>query len=170
MKKNIWHLLLPSPLYLLLFFLNLHFSSFSQNDSITARDTTIFSQEEEVLYRAETMPCLASCCKIESTANKEQCTTDQIRLNIFKNFRVDQANKAAINKEIKNQGGLLYVKFIVGKDGKVKDPVVLKGGGPLLRDLAIEAVSSMPQFSPGLSNGKPIAIYYTIPIKVMPLE
>jgi protein TonB len=61
--------------------------------------------------------------------------------------------------------GRVIVKFYIDRDGTVRDPVVLKdnvGGG--CGDEAIRVVKSMPKWSPGSQRGKPVKVYYTLPV------
>lgn len=61
--------------------------------------------------------------------------------------------------------GKVIVKFYVDTDGTVRDPTVLKdnvGGG--CGDEAIRVVKSMPKWTPGSQRGKPVKVYYTLPV------
>lgn len=61
--------------------------------------------------------------------------------------------------------GKVIVKFYVGTDGSVKDPIVLKDGVGGDADLeAIRVVKAMPKWTPGSQNGKPVNVYYTLPV------
>ncbi len=61
--------------------------------------------------------------------------------------------------------GKVIVKFYVDTDGKVKDPVVLKDGvGGGCADEAIRVVKKMPPWTPGTQRGKPVKVYYTLPV------
>lgn len=59
---------------------------------------------------------------------------------------------------------MVIVKFIVDKNGKVKDPVVIRKQSEAFNQEAIRVVSMLPDFEPGTINGKPVAVYYTLPI------
>jgi periplasmic protein TonB len=83
-----------------------------------------------------------------------------------------------INKEIKYPGrakdakigGKVYIKFIVAKDGAVKDVVILKGieNCPECDKEALRVISSMPKWKPAKKDGKVVNCYYNIPIKFDP--
>ena len=61
--------------------------------------------------------------------------------------------------------GKVIVKFYVDTDGAVKDPVVLKDGvGGGCAEEAIRVIKKMPKWSPGLQRGKPVKVYYTLPV------
>ncbi|MGL4598891.1 MAG: TonB family protein, partial [Bacteroidia bacterium] len=62
--------------------------------------------------------------------------------------------------------GRVYVRFVVGKEGNVYDVKVVKGvqGGSGLEKEAIRVISSMPLWTPGKNNGKPVNVQYTMPV------
>lgn len=60
--------------------------------------------------------------------------------------------------------GKVMVKFIVDKDGFVKNPTVIKSVDADLDKAAIDAVKMLPKFKPGKNGGKNVNVYYTIPI------
>lgn len=76
--------------------------------------------------------------------------------------------KAAKDAKI---GGKVFVKFIVNRDGSVKDAVVLKGAENCADcdKEALRVISSMPKWTPGKQNGKAVSCYFTIPIKFDPV-
>jgi len=63
-----------------------------------------------------------------------------------------------------NIQGRVTLQFIVEKDGTVTSPKVLKGIGFGADEEAVRVVSSMPQWTPGMQNGRSVRVYYTIPI------
>ena len=64
----------------------------------------------------------------------------------------------------KNIGGRVVVAFIIEKDGSLSDVRIAKSVHPLLDAEAIRVVSSMPKWNPGLENGNPVRVKYTIPV------
>ncbi|AWV98910.1 TonB family protein [Arcticibacterium luteifluviistationis] len=60
--------------------------------------------------------------------------------------------------------GRVFVKFVVRKDGSVGSPEVLKGLGFGCDEEAIRIINEMPTWNPGIQNGKPVNVYFTMPI------
>jgi TonB family protein len=60
--------------------------------------------------------------------------------------------------------GKVIVRFIITKEGMVEEPVILKGVDPLLDAEAIRVVNMLKGFSPGSQGGKPVNVYYMVPI------
>lgn len=60
--------------------------------------------------------------------------------------------------------GKVIVQFIVTKEGKVINPVVVRGVTPLLDKEAIRVVTEMPDWKPGKQRGVSVNVKYSIPI------
>ena len=60
--------------------------------------------------------------------------------------------------------GRVTLTFTVTETGKVTDVKVLRGAHEDLDNEAIRVVSSSPDWTPGLKDGKPVAIKYTFPV------
>lgn len=63
-----------------------------------------------------------------------------------------------------NIQGRVVVKFIVGEDGKVLNPEIVKGVSEDIDAEALRVVNTLPSFIPGKSDGKPVAVSYHLPI------
>ena len=60
--------------------------------------------------------------------------------------------------------GTVYVRFIVDKKGAVRDVTVIRGVNPNLDAEAVRAVKAMPNWSPGMKDGKPVKVRFTLPV------
>ena len=60
--------------------------------------------------------------------------------------------------------GRVFVRFIVEKDGSISNIDILKGIGGGCDEEAKRVVNSMPKWKPGFQNGKPVRVYYNMPI------
>ena len=69
------------------------------------------------------------------------------------------ANAAKNNVE-----GRVILQFVVEKDGQIGEVKVVRSVDPELDAEALRVVKSMPNFIPGRQDGKPVAVWYTIPI------
>lgn len=70
--------------------------------------------------------------------------------------------KKARKKEIQ---GTVYVGFVIGKMGEVKNVHIVKSVYPLLDDEALRVVSLQPNWSIGYLNGDATSVQFTLPIK-----
>ena len=68
----------------------------------------------------------------------------------------------ALEKEVQ---GTVYVTFVVAKDGSITDVGILRGVFPSIDAEAVRVVRSMPLWTPGTQQGKPVNVKYSMPIK-----
>lgn len=60
--------------------------------------------------------------------------------------------------------GRVTVRFIVEKDGSISDVKPVLSVHPLLNKEAVRVVKSMPKWSPGKHNGKPVRVRFNLPV------
>ena len=61
--------------------------------------------------------------------------------------------------------GTVYISFYVEKDGKITRLKLLRGLQHDLDSIALRAISDMPDWIPGSTNGKPIAVNFNLPVR-----
>lgn len=68
--------------------------------------------------------------------------------------------------------GLVKVKFIVDEKGHIISATTMNTSfGYGLEEEAVRVVKMMPRWKPGKNNGKPVKVYFQIPIRfVLPKE
>ena len=77
---------------------------------------------------------------------------------LMKNIKYpEQAMKEGIQ-------GRVTVRFIVEKDGSISDVKPILSVHPLLNKEAVRVVESMPKWSPGKQNGKPVRVRFNVPV------
>jgi len=64
----------------------------------------------------------------------------------------------------KKISGKVFVQFVVEKDGKISNIKVIRGIGGGCDEEAMRVISLMPAWKPGTQNGKPVPVYFTLPI------
>ena len=60
--------------------------------------------------------------------------------------------------------GRVVVQFVVDKTGKVGNIQVVRSIDKLLDQAAIDVVRALPAWKPGMQNGKPVNVRYTLPV------
>ena len=78
-------------------------------------------------------------------------------------YIADHTNYPEVAKENNIQGRVI-VRFCVTSKGGVNQVSVLKGVDPELDKEAIRVVESLPAFKPGKQGGKPVPVWYMVPI------
>jgi protein TonB len=60
--------------------------------------------------------------------------------------------------------GRVFVGFVISTKGKVTDVKLLRGVSPALDNEAVRVVKSMPDWTPGRQNGRPVRVAYQVPV------
>ena len=60
--------------------------------------------------------------------------------------------------------GIVYVKFVVNRDGSIEQVSIRKSVSESLDKEAMRVVKAMPKWSPGEQAGKPVRVSFTLPI------
>jgi protein TonB len=61
--------------------------------------------------------------------------------------------------------GAVIVRFVIDKEGKVKDPKVVKGVGSGCDEEALRVIRSMPDWKPAIHNGKAVSVFFNLPVQ-----
>jgi len=61
--------------------------------------------------------------------------------------------------------GTVYVTFVVSKTGEISNVQVLRGIGGGCDEEAMRVIKLMPKWIPGRQNGKPVPVWFNLPIK-----
>lgn len=77
------------------------------------------------------------------------------------------SNNITYPKEAKKEGvqGRVFLSFVVEKNGEVSHVKTLRGIGGGCDEEAFRVVSQMPDWKPGLQDGKPVRVEFNLPIK-----
>ncbi|SHF78107.1 outer membrane transport energization protein TonB [Mariniphaga anaerophila] len=60
--------------------------------------------------------------------------------------------------------GRVFVTFVVSKTGEVTQTKVARGVDPALDKEALRVVNSLPDWTPGTNDGKPVDVSFTVPV------
>lgn len=66
--------------------------------------------------------------------------------------------------------GVVHVSFVVNRQGEITSIKILRGVDVLLDDAVKVALQKAPKWKPGTQRGKPVNVFYTIPVKFAMLE
>ena len=64
----------------------------------------------------------------------------------------------------RGEKGRVVVRFVIKKDSTIGDVEILRGVSPELDKEAIRVIKSITGFIPGKQNGKPVNVWYTLPV------
>lgn len=132
---------------------------------IEVEDEPIGDEPEEViedipLTFVSNMPYLPECSSLTSNMQRDQCTKRAIANFIRENFDTPD-----IAREME-YSDMIFVKFVVGKNGKVREAEILKGKYDILNAEALKTVRKIPNLIPGSNMDRPVSVIYNIPIKI----
>ncbi len=68
----------------------------------------------------------------------------------------------AVDKGIE---GVVFVRFIVEKDGSLSNVHIIRGVHELLDQEALRVVQNMPEWKPGQNNGEAVRVQFDMPIR-----
>ena len=60
--------------------------------------------------------------------------------------------------------GTVVVRFTVGKYGKLVDAKVFRSASTNFDKEALRVVKMLPDFTPGKMRGRPVSVYYNVPV------
>ncbi len=60
--------------------------------------------------------------------------------------------------------GKVFVSFVINKKGKLVKPEIVRSVDPLLDKEALRVISSSPEWTPGMQQGKPVNVQLVIPV------
>jgi TonB family protein len=64
----------------------------------------------------------------------------------------------------RNIEGRVMVKIVINEDGSFSHPVILKSPHESLSEEVMRVIGLMPAWAPGMKDGKPVKVYFTLPI------
>ena len=87
---------------------------------------------------------------------------DSLSRYIIDNIRMDSIIEFS-DKEMYNK---VFVRFLVNKEGIIDHVVITKSEAycPPCNKEALRLVRSMPKWTPATLNGRPVSMYFTLPI------
>ncbi len=68
----------------------------------------------------------------------------------------------AIEEGIK---GIVLVRFVIEKDGSIKETKVIKSLSRECDQAAVNAIKKLKRFTPAKQNGEPVRVWYTLPVR-----
>ena len=77
---------------------------------------------------------------------------------------ISQNTKYPENAKKNNIQGRVIIRFCITAKGNVNRVNVLKGVDPEIDAEAIRVVNSLPAFKPGKQGGKPVPVWYMVPV------
>jgi periplasmic protein TonB len=97
-------------------------------------------------------------CHPQYASLKERCGEMSMQRYISQNLNYP--------KQVRELGitGRVVVLFAIDKSGKVSEVEVIRANCDALRDEAARCIKSMPRWEPGMLDGQPVKVQFTLPL------
>jgi TonB family protein len=118
--------------------------------STTTTDSTVYEF-------VDVMPQFGECNEKTAVATST-CSERNMLMYLSRNLKYPDF---ALEKNIQ---GRVFVQFVIEKDGSVSEAKVVKDIGGGTGKEGVRVVSQMPNWKPGMQDGKPVRVKYTLPI------
>ncbi|MFA7445490.1 MAG: energy transducer TonB [Flavobacteriaceae bacterium] len=81
----------------------------------------------------------------------------------FRKFIAQNYQSPKVTKDLK---GLVFVQFVVEEDGSLSDIKIIRDLGFGAGDEVVRVLKLTGKWNPGIQNGKPVRVRYTLPVQV----
>lgn len=132
-----------------------------ETDAVSKKSFENTKQEKSTVQEGAAMPTTENASLYITVEQMPEFPGGEAALYTF------LANNIKYPDEAKEQKveGTVYVKFLVNKKGKISDVQIVKGIGAGCDTEAERVVKKMPDWNPGMQEGKTVDVYYTLPVK-----
>jgi hypothetical protein len=130
-------------------------------DTVSGNSSNYIEIEKSEIYTTvDHSPCFigTSQRKKKNSLDDEDCSKSDMYRFLGENIKYpDLAQKL-------NVSGKVFTKFVIEKDGSVGEVEILTGLCQSLEEESIRVIKMMPKWKPGYQDGRPVRVYYTMPI------
>ncbi|MBR5684733.1 MAG: energy transducer TonB [Muribaculaceae bacterium] len=118
-------------------------------------------KEEVVLEKEPDSPQKADPDRVfKSVEQMPQFPGGEVALMRYLSTHINYPPEAAKN----NIQGRVILQFVVEKDGSIGEVKVVRSVDEALDKEAIRVIKALPNFTPGRQDGKPVRVWYTLPV------
>lgn len=115
--------------------------------------------EPDFFKVVEEMPTFPGCESVGNKDERKKCADEKMLQFIYKNIKYP-----AIARE-NGVEGMVVVRFIVEKDGKITDAHVVRDIGAQCGGEALRVVGMMPKWNSGKQRGRPVRVQFNLPVR-----
>lgn len=114
---------------------------------------------KDIFKVVESMPRFPGCEEEESEEVRKECAMKEMLKFIYSNIEYP-----AIAEE-NGVEGTVVIRFIVGRDGEILKPEIVRDIGANCGLAALEVVKKMPNWIPGIQKGEAVKVQFNLPVK-----
>lgn len=116
-------------------------------------------EDDPTTFFASQMPVFGECFELGEEEERRLCSDNTLREYVSKNLKYPQ-----YAREVGMQGTVV-AQFTIGKDGKIKDVKIVREVGGGTSEEVLRVIESMPLWTPGKQNFRPVNVRITLPVK-----
>lgn len=136
--------------------------------SFSDREYSTYDDELHFIQGSATSGISALKHKEEVSPNQIYRIADEMPeypggINVLKKYITNEMRYPKEAEKNKTEG-MVFVSFVVGKSGEVKNVYVNKGVSPELDKEALRVVKGLPDWTPGKHKGNLVNVAYTLPV------
>lgn len=151
---------------LILFFTIFSLSAFAQIDTVkqklqpkTAPNIPLILMDS-ICRLPDELPILAMFKHIEDYEIRKDSSIREMLSLIYENIQYPPICRNACYPN-----RTAVIGFVIEKDGSMSNAIIVRKPGCNMGEEALRVVKLLPQFSPGIKNGKPVRVQYYLPIR-----
>ncbi|WCO02105.1 energy transducer TonB [Psychroserpens ponticola] len=134
---------------------------FSQEIKLNQSELDALSTTKDTTEVIEHVPIYKGCKNEKGNTNKMNCMSQKIN-ELFKNhFNTEMHEESDLEPGLKR----IAIIFKINKEGKITN-IRARAEDEYLEAEAIRVINLIPQMTPGIRDGEPIAVPYSVPVKV----
>ncbi len=117
------------------------------------------SPSDSIHSEVDQMPFFPGCADIADLEERKTCATQKLLTHIYTNITYPE-----LARETGTQG-MVVIRFVVDKTGKITKPEIIRSLGNGCDVEVSRVVETMPDWAPGIHQGKPVNVYFNLPVK-----
>jgi len=122
-------------------------------------EVTENNQDEVPFSAVDEAPIHPDCTSISSESDKKDCTNHAVNKHIGKNFQTNLAISLALPAGKQR----IFTQFVIDKKGNITN-IKVRGSHLKLEEEVVRVLKLLPQFTPGMQDGKIVNVPFSIPI------
>lgn len=130
-----------------------------KSDTIFSQSLQVESMDAENFKIVQEMPMFDPCTEVSEMEARKTCAQKKMLIFIYSNLKYPAD---ARERDIE---GTARIRYIVEKDGSIKDISVIRGVCSSIEKECIRVIEAMPKWVPGMQNGEPVKVQFNLPIK-----
>ena len=124
-----------------------------------AQNQVLKSNGDSIYQTVDEMPLFPGCELTGDAKVDKECSDYKMLTYVYKNIKYPETARK------NGTQGVVVIRFVVDKTGKVGSPEIKKSIGDGCDETVLDIVKRMPNWLPGKQDGKAVNVYFNLPVK-----